>query len=97
MSTFQALHIPPDAFEKGGVEVLRAAIVDKGLHVSVEQNAFDDPETWGALLADIARNVASVYANEKKADEGVVLDAIRETFIAEIGKPADAGTVSAKS
>jgi hypothetical protein len=38
---FDALHVPPEAFEKGGVEVLRAVIVDGGLHVSLRR-AFDD-------------------------------------------------------
>ena len=29
---FDALHVPPEAFDKGGVEVLRAAIVGGALH-----------------------------------------------------------------
>ena len=38
---FDALVIPPEALDRGGVEVLRAAIVDGGLHVSLRR-AFDD-------------------------------------------------------
>ena len=34
---FDALHIPPAAMELGGVEVLRAVIVDGGLHVSLRR------------------------------------------------------------
>ena len=30
---FDALHVPPAAFEQGGVEVLRAVVVDGALHV----------------------------------------------------------------
>ena len=45
MPTFDALHVPPTALEQGGVEVLRAAIVEGGLHVSLRR-AFDDPQAW---------------------------------------------------
>ena len=51
MATFDALHVPPTALEHGGVEVLRAAIVEGGLHVSLRR-AFDDPQAWGMLIAD---------------------------------------------
>jgi len=30
-STFEALSVPPDALEKGGVEILRASIVEGGV------------------------------------------------------------------
>src|ERR671923_263754 len=65
MATFDALHVPPTALEQGGVEVLRAAIVDGGLHVSLRR-AFEDPEAWGMLIADVARHVARIYATEDK-------------------------------
>ena len=42
-SVFDALHVPPAALDQGGVEVLRAVIVDGALHVSLRR-AFDDPE-----------------------------------------------------
>ena len=52
---FDALHIPPAAMELGGVEVLRAVIVDGGLHVSLRR-AFDDPEPDAAeLWTDVYR------------------------------------------
>jgi hypothetical protein len=96
VSTFEALHIPPEAFEKGGVEVLRAAIIEQGLHVSL-QRAFDDPGTWGVMLADIARHVSRAYANETGADEEEIASEIRRLFIAEFDAPTDTGTTSAKS
>ncbi|MEA2968243.1 MAG: hypothetical protein QOE78_1504, partial [Alphaproteobacteria bacterium] len=37
MATFDPLHVPPAALEHGGVEVLRAAIVEGGLHVSLRR------------------------------------------------------------
>jgi len=93
---FDALVIPPDALERGGVEVLRAAIVDGGLHVSLRR-AFDDPEAWGMLIADIARHVARIYAKESAMSEDDVLNRVRAIFEAEMDAPSDPGTTSAIS
>ena len=94
--TFDALVIPPTALEQGGVEVLRAAIVDGGLHVSLRR-AFDDPEAWGMLIADVARHVARIYATEGQFPEEQTLDRIRALFNAEMDNPTDPGTTSAIS
>jgi hypothetical protein len=94
--TFDALVIPPTALEQGGVEVLRAAIVDSGLHVSLRR-AFDDPEAWGMLIADVARHVARIYATENKFREEETLERIRALFNAELDSPTDPGTTSAIS
>ena len=94
--TFDALVIPPTALEQGGVEVLRAAIVDGGLHVSLRR-AFDDPEAWGMLIADVARHVARIYATENKFQEEETLERIRALFNAELDSPTDPGTTSAIS
>jgi hypothetical protein len=57
---YQALRTPPAALERGGVEVLRCAIVDGELHVTLRP-AFDDPRGWGRLFAEVARQVAGAY------------------------------------
>jgi hypothetical protein len=93
---FDALHIPPAAMEQGGVEVLRAVIVDGGLHVSLRR-AFDDPEAWGMLIADVARHVARVYASESGMSEDQVIERVRSIFEAEMDAPSDPGTTSAIS
>src|SRR2546423_5462318 len=93
---FDALHIPPAAMEQGGVEVLRAAIVDGGLHVSLRR-AFDDPEAWGMLIADVARHVARIYATESKFREEETLERIRALFNAEMDTQTDSGSTSAIS
>jgi hypothetical protein len=95
-ASFDALHVPPAALEHGGVEVLRAAIVDGGLHVSLRR-AFDDPDAWGILLADIARHVARIYANETAMSEDEVLDHVRAMFESELDTPTDPGTTNALS
>ena len=93
---FDALHIPPAAMEQGGVEVLRAVIVDGALHVSLRR-AFDDPEAWGMLIADITRHVARIYAGEGKFREEETIERIRALYDAEMDAPTDPGTTSALS
>jgi hypothetical protein len=93
---FDALAIPPEALEKGGFEVLRAAIVEGALHVSLRR-AFDDPEAWGMLLADVARHVGRIYARETAMTEDQVVDRVRAIFEAEMDAPTDPGTTSAIS
>ena len=87
---------PPAVFSQGGHEVLRAFIVDKGLHVSLRR-AFDDPATWGIMIADIARHAARVYAAEMDMSEDAALERIRSLFQAELDRPTDPGTTSARN
>ena len=68
MATYDALKAPPTALDKGGTEVLRAAIVEGGLHVSLRR-AFDDPEAWGMVIADLTRHVARIYRTEENIPE----------------------------
>jgi hypothetical protein len=94
--TYDALRIPPTAQEQGGTEVLRAAIVEGALHVSLRR-AFDDPQAWGMLIADVTRHVARIYASETGEDEEVTIERIRNMFDAEMDMPTDPGTTSAVS
>ena len=93
---FDALTIPPAALEQGGVEVLRAAVVDGALHMTVRR-AFDDAQAWGMVLADIARHVARIHDQETGEPETLTLDRIRNMFDAELDSPTDPGTTSAIS
>ena len=93
---FEALHVPPAALERGGVEILRAVVVDGALHVSLRP-AFDDPQAWGMLIADVARHAARIFANETKLTEAEAIERIRAMFDAEMDAPTDPGTTSAIS
>ena len=93
---FDALNVPPAAMEQGGVEVLRAVIVDGALHVSLRR-AFDDPEAWGMLIADITRHVARIYATEDRFREEETIERVRALYDAEMDAPTDPGTTSAIS
>ena len=93
---FEALNAPPAALEQGGTEVLRAVIVDGALHVSLRR-AFDDPEAWGMLIADITRHVARIYASEDRFSADETVERIRAIYEAEMDAPTDPGTTSAIS
>ena len=93
---FQPLGVPPMALEEGGVEVLRAVIVKGGLHMSLIR-AFDDPQAWGMLIADVARHAARIFAKETTLTEDQALDQIRNIFEAEMDAPTDPGTTNALS
>jgi len=93
---FDSLHIPPAVLEQGGVEVLRAVIVDGELHVSLRR-AFDDPDPWGMLIADITRHIARIYATESTLSQDQVIDRVRTIYEAELDRPTDPGTTTAIS
>ncbi len=93
---FDALAAPPDALTQGGYEVLRAVIVDGNLHVSLRR-AFDEPEVWGVLLADVVRHIGRVYARETTLREEHVVDKVRGMFEAEMERPTDLGETKSVS
>ena len=80
--SFQALEIPPDALEQGGIEVLRAAVVDGAVSVALRRS-FDDPATWGRLMLDLARQAARAYALETDMSEEEAFERIRAGWEAE--------------
>ena len=89
------LAVPFSALQSdSATEVLRAWIVDNGLHVSL-QRGFDDPAVWGVLLTDIARHVARVYETEGFGSQREALSKIRSTLDAEWDEGSDLGTTSA--
>ena len=91
---FESLAVPPDALERGGVEILRAAIVDSAVSVGLRRS-FEDPFTWGVLLVDLARHAARIYALETDISEDEALAQIRDGIEAELGHPTDTGTTQA--
>ena len=79
---FAELSVPPDALEQGGIEVLRAAVVDGAVSVALRRS-FDDPATWGRLLIDLARQAARAYAVETDMSEAEAFERIRAGWEAE--------------
>jgi hypothetical protein len=97
---YQALALPEQALEKGGVEILRLGIIDDELYVSALP-AFKAPAQWGEVLAEVTERLGAIYAAQhtglSKKDAAVQ---IAEAYLAEMGaspvkaKPAKAGTKS---
>jgi hypothetical protein len=83
---YEALVIPNDALDKGGVEILRAGLVNDELYVTARR-VFTDPATWGEVLADITRRLARIHAADGGHKEKEVLAAIESAFAADLGAP----------
>jgi len=93
-STFEALTVPPDVLGKGGVEILRASVVEGAVSVALRR-AFDDPFTWGVLLTDLARQAARVYALETDLSEEEAMAEIRAGLQAELDDPGENSSTQA--
>jgi hypothetical protein len=82
---YQALALPEQALENGGVEVLRLGIIDDELYVSALP-AFDTPAPWGEVLAEVTKRLGAIYAAQKtgltKKDIAVQ---IAEAYLTEMG------------
>jgi hypothetical protein len=81
---YAALAMPNAALENGGVEILRVGVIEDELHVQARR-AFKDPKLWGAVLADVAKRIAAVYAAETKRTREDAFAAILAAFAADIG------------
>ena len=79
LEIYDALPIPNDALDKGGVEMLRAGVVDEELFVTARR-AFAEPAHWGYVLADITRRLAALYAAEGDFTEAKASAAISGAF-----------------
>jgi hypothetical protein len=76
---YDALPISNDALDKGGVELLRAGVVDEELFVTARR-VFPEPAHWGWVLADITRRLASLYAADGNLTEAKASAAIAGAF-----------------
>ncbi len=91
---FEALALPPDVLEKGGIEILRASVVDGAVSVALRRS-FEDPFTWGVLFVDLARHAARIYAMETDISEEQALEAIAAGYRAELEDQTDSGSTDA--
>jgi hypothetical protein len=94
--TFSALQVPPSAIEQGGAEIVRAAIANGELYMSLRR-AFDDPEGWGRLLADIVKHISQIYATETKFSKADAAKRILEAFAKEMAAADAPGAIQARN
>jgi hypothetical protein len=84
------LPAPPDAAQDpSAVEVARVWVVGQALHCALQTDAFDDPGSWGEVLADVARYAAQALADKEGHDPAQALARIRAVFEEET-RPGDA-------
>jgi hypothetical protein len=76
--------LPPPGPEHGGHEVLRAAIAEGNLHVSL-RHAFAAPQVWKIRLADV----------EAGLHEEDLVEKVRVLFEAEAERPTAIGKTNA--
>jgi hypothetical protein len=81
---YQALALPNEAIANGGVEILRAGIIDGELYVSA-RHAFEDAAQWGEVLADITRRLGLLYSAETDLTEKEAIAEIEEAYMADMG------------
>jgi hypothetical protein len=77
---YEALIIPNEALETGGVEVLRVGLVEGELHVTLRPT-FEEPRQWGDLLSEIVRRIAKAYAAAGPVGEDTIVLSIRTAFV----------------
>lgn len=68
------------------VELVRAWLVGDTLESTVRAAVFEDPARWGVVFAELAREIALGLQQEEGADPARTLQAIRETFVAELAE-----------
>ena len=91
------LSIPPRAAsDTKAVELLRVWASLGEQHVSLATNLWKDPATWGIVLVDLSKHIASAYKLTTGQDRDDVLKRIREGFDAEWGSATDvtSGSIS---
>ncbi|TCU77079.1 uncharacterized protein DUF5076 [Bradyrhizobium sp. R2.2-H] len=89
--------LPPDVIDReDATEILRVFVLEGGLSMSF-QRAFDEPDTWGLLLVDLARHISRTYAREAGYTEEEALARVVDMFEAELARPTDLGTTEIRS
>jgi hypothetical protein len=83
------LPTPPEAAAEGAAELLRAWVIDEAVQCTLRAGAFEDPATWGVLLADVVYHVAEAFAEDEGRDAAETVRLIRAAFDAEMNAPPE--------
>lgn len=75
------LAVPPTlAADPNALELLRAWLANGELECTLNVGIFEDPSSWGELLAHLARNVAEGLREQEGREPEEVLQRIRTVF-----------------
>ncbi len=91
MSQKDALPIPAAASrDPRSLEVLRVWIANGEQHVALAFGMWEDPASWGLLLADLARHIAEAHAQkDDDVDPEDFLERLRSGLEAELDGSGD--------
>jgi hypothetical protein len=94
---YQALALPNEALEKGGLEILRIGLIEDELYISARP-VLKNASQWGEVLAEAARRLAAIYAAQTQGlSKKDVTVQIAEGFAADMGaKPVKAAPAPAR-
>ncbi len=66
-------------------ELIRIWVAQQSQQISLRPGVWEDPAGWGVMLADLARNIVQVHAeNDEDLDSEAFLAALLEGFDTEI-------------
>ena len=82
---YQALALPNEALEKGGLEILRVGLIEDELYISARP-VLGQVSQWGEVLAEAARRLGAIYAAQTQGlSKKDVTVQIAEAFMADMG------------
>ena len=86
MADQKSLSIPTAAAaDPAAFELLRVWVADQAQQITLRPGIWQDPSAWGVMLADLARNIVTIHAeNDENLDTEVFLAAVLEGFDTEI-------------
>ena len=74
--------------EAESVELLRVWIEGEALQCSLQAEAFDDASAWGAILAEVVRNLAAAVQQQEGTPVEQTVERILAAFQDELRSPA---------
>lgn len=84
------LPTPPNlGSDPDATELLRVWIINEELECSLYPGAFDEPALWGAILAELARNISKGLQETEGKDYQATLDLIVNAFQQDIANPPE--------
>jgi len=82
---------PPDlSSDPDATEILRVWVVNQELQCSLYTGAFEEPATWGVLLADLVRTITSALKDNDGKDPQETQDEILSAFQEELANGPEA-------